>query len=149
MQTLLTAVVFTALDALWLGVAMSDFYKTELGTLARRAGEDFAPVWWAALAVYVVLVVGLMVFVLPRVEGRPRQALGLGALFGLVTYGTYDFTAYAVLEGWSLRMTLVDLVWGATICGLTSAAVTTVQPRLLTGDRSLPARPASTSPALR
>lgn len=131
LRVLLTTVIFAALDFLWLGVFMNGFYKTELGTMARLSGANFAPVWWAALAVYGVLVLGLLVFVLPRAEGNATRALGFGALLGLVAYGTYDLTAYSVLKGWSLRMTLIDMVWGASICGLTCALVTMIEPRLV------------------
>jgi uncharacterized membrane protein len=126
----LTTVIFAVLDFLWLGVFMNGFYKAELGAMARLSGADFAPIWWAALAVYAVLVTGLVVFVLPRAAGSPTRALGLGALQGLITYGTYDLTAYSVIQGWSLRMTLVDMVWGVSICGLTCALVAMVEPRL-------------------
>ena len=138
-QTVLTTIVFAALDAVWLGVAMNGFYKSELGSLARLSGSNFAPVWWAACVVYALLVVGLVVFVLPRATGQPARALGFGALFGGVAYGTYDFTAYAVLAGWSLRMTLVDLWWGAVICGLSAAVVTVVESRFDSVQASHPA----------
>ncbi|BCS34894.1 hypothetical protein TBR22_A41200 [Luteitalea sp. TBR-22] len=138
-QAVLTTATFAALDFLWLAVFMNGFYKTELGTLARLSGTDFSPVWWAAFAVYGVLVLGLVVFVLPRAEGHPGRALAFGALMGVVSYGTYDLTAYSVLAGWSLRMTLVDIAWGATICGLTSAVVTAVEPRLARSPQPRPA----------
>lgn len=139
LQVVLTTVVFAVLDFLWLGVFMNGFYKTELGTMARLSGSNFAPVWWAAFAVYAVLVIGLVVFVLPRSHGAPARALGFGALLGVVTYGTYDFTAYSVIAGWSLRMTLVDLAWGAVICGVSAAIVTALEPRLVRPS-SAPAR---------
>lgn len=131
LRIVLTTAIFAALDFLWLGVFMNGFYKSELGSLARLSGSNFAPVWWAACAVYAVLVTALVVFVLPRAAGSATRALGLGALQGLITYGTYDLTAYSVVQGWSLRMTMVDMAWGASICGLTCAVVTMLEPRLL------------------
>jgi uncharacterized membrane protein len=121
---LLTTLVFGALDALWLGVLMSDFYKRHLGDLARRAGPDFDPVWWAAILVYVVLITGVVAFVLPKAHADVPAALGWGALFGVVTYGTYDLTCQAVIRDWPVIMTAVDIAWGAT------AAVTAVDRRL-------------------
>jgi uncharacterized membrane protein len=129
LQVVLTTVVFAIMDFVWLAVLMNGFYKAELGSLARLSGADFAPVWWAAFAVYGVLVMGIVVFVLPRAEGQPWRALGFGALLGVVTYGTYDLTAYSVLNGWSLRMTFVDIAWGAIICGVSAALVTHLEPK--------------------
>jgi uncharacterized membrane protein len=122
LQAVLTTVVFAVMDFLWLGVFMNGFYKAELGAMARLSGANFAPVWWAALAVYAVLVLGIVVFVLPRTDGHAARALGFGALMGVVSYGTYDLTAYSVLAGWSLRMTVVDILWGMILSGLVSAA---------------------------
>jgi uncharacterized membrane protein len=139
LQALLTTVVFATLDFVWLGVLMNGFYKAELAGLARLSGANFAPVWWAALGVYGVLVMGIVVFVLPRAERQPWRALGFGALLGVVTYGTYDLTAYAVLAGWSLRMTVVDIVWGATICGVSAAVVTHLEPKFSPASAPQPA----------
>ncbi len=127
----LTTAVFLAMDFVWLGLLMPGFYKAELGALARVSGPDFAPIWWSAVAVYACLVAGIVVFVLPQAEGRPARALVLGAVLGIVTYGTYDFTAYAVLAGWSLRMTVIDVLWGAVICGVSSAAAIWLEPRVI------------------
>lgn len=118
----LTTAVFAFLDYLWLSVFMGDFYKQQLGDLARRNGPDFAPLWWAAVLVYVLLVVGLVAFVMPKARSL-AGALGWGALFGLVTYGTYDLTCQAVIRNWPVVVTAVDMAWGATICGLTACAV--------------------------
>jgi uncharacterized membrane protein len=35
----------------------------------------------------------------------------------LVVYGVYDLTNLAVLEEWSLRMTVADMIWGSVLSG--------------------------------
>ena len=49
------------------------------------------------------------------------RALGVGAFFGLVAYGTYDLTNLATLRNWPLPMVIVDLVWGAVLSGVSAA----------------------------
>ena len=39
---------------------------------------------------------------------------------GLVIYGVYDLTNYAVLRGWTLKVTLLDIGWGTFACGVLS-----------------------------
>lgn len=107
---------FLALDALWLGLVARGFYRRELGPLARRVGEEWAPVWWATAPVYLAIVGGLALFAVPKAS-TPLAALGWGALFGIVLYAVYDFTNYALVAGWSLKMALVDLAWGGFACG--------------------------------
>jgi uncharacterized membrane protein len=115
-----TLVLFMALDAVWLGVVMSDFYKGELGSLARRQGDALNPIWWAVVAVYMILPLGIIGFVLPRVsDASPVLSAALwGIVYGVITYGIYDLTNYATLDRWSLRYVVVDIAWGGAICGI-------------------------------
>ena len=50
-----------------------------------------------------------------------RDAVGRGALFGLVAYATYDLTNQATMRDWPWRVTLVDLAWGAFVTGASCA----------------------------
>jgi len=120
---LLVVLIFLAIDMTWLGVLMTSFYKTELGPLARRSGEALAPIWWAAALVYVLIPLGIVLFVVPRVspESLLSAALGWGFLYGIILYGVYDLTSYSLIANWPERMTLVDIAWGGSICAVVSA----------------------------
>jgi uncharacterized membrane protein len=48
------------------------------------------------------------------------HAVLFGALFGLVCYATYDLTNLAVAKDWPLLVTIVDLIWGATVAASVS-----------------------------
>ncbi|NCA97599.1 MAG: DUF2177 family protein, partial [Bacteroidia bacterium] len=45
------------------------------------------------------------------------------ALFGLVTYSTYDLTNFATLKKWPLNVTIADVIWGSFVSAATSIAV--------------------------
>ena len=78
----------------------------------------------AALATWAVIVTGIQVFVLPRAaQGTITVFLFWGALFGAITYSIYDLTNYALLKDWPLAVTVVDILWGAVICGLTAVCM--------------------------
>ena len=110
------------LDYLWLGLLMNGFYKAQLGTLARRSGDSFAPLWTPAILLYGLVVIAIAVFVVPRGAGSLLHAAAYGAFFGLVAFGVYDLTNYATLDRWPLALTVVDMAWGAFV----GAAVTVV-----------------------
>jgi uncharacterized membrane protein len=116
----LTVIVFLALDLTYLGYVMAGFYKSELGALARRSGDALSPVWWAAFVVYVLIPLGIVLFALPRVDGDRwlPSALSWGFVYGVVLYGVYDFTNYATLEQWPLKLTFADILWGGVLCSL-------------------------------
>jgi uncharacterized membrane protein len=59
------------------------------------------------------------------------HAVLLGALFGLVTYAAYDLTNLATLDGFPVKVALVDLVWGAVLCATVSATTYLASTRLI------------------
>ena len=104
-----TMIAGLAIDSIWLGVVARNLYKNQLGSLLAES-----PNWFAAIAFYLLFVVGVVVFAIaPAISaGSPWKALALGSLLGLVTYATYDLTNHATLKNWPLIITLVDLAWG-------------------------------------
>lgn len=124
-----TMVTLFVLDIIWLGFIAKQLYDDNIGMLLRKTNGVMAPIWSAAAMVYVFIAIGIVYFVLPKAEGEYLQALAVGALFGAVTYGIYDFTNYAILANWPFKLTIIDLIWGMVLCGLTSVVVTFLQNR--------------------
>jgi uncharacterized membrane protein len=116
---LITLPIFFAIDMIWLGFIAKDFYRENLGQLLSPNIN-----WTAAIIFYLLFIGGLVVFVIsPAVEKNSLvHALIYGALFGLITYATYDLTNLATLKDWSLTVTIVDLIWGMVL----SASVSTI-----------------------
>jgi len=116
---LITFLAFLTIDSLWLGLVAPSFYRSQIGYIMAET-----PNFFAAGLFYLVFVFGMVVFIVePGVrEGTLMQSVSRGALFGLVTYATYDLTNLATLEGWPVLLTVVDLTWGTVL----SAAVTLV-----------------------
>ena len=78
--------------------------------------------WAAAIIFYLLFIIGLVLFVItPALDKKSwLQALWMGALFGLITYATYDLTNLATLRNWPLLVTFVDLLWGAFLAAAVS-----------------------------
>lgn len=108
----------TVLDAVWLGLVAPAFYKKHIGFIMADK-----PNWFAAIAFYVLFVLGVTIFVVypgwKNVDSLAKIAL-LGALFGLVTYATYDLTNHATLKNWPKIVTFVDLLWGTALTAAVS-----------------------------
>jgi len=114
-----TATVFLAADFLWLSYASSAFYRPKLGELLSDN-----PNLTIAAVFYLVYAIGIVVFaVLPATAARSASmAIGLGALLGLVAYGTYDITNLATIRGWPASVSVVDLAWGVFVTSLAAAS---------------------------
>jgi uncharacterized membrane protein len=111
--------IFFAIDMVWLGFIAKNFYRDQIGFLMR---SDIN--WAAAIIFYLLFVVGLVVFVItPAIERKDwMHALLFGALFGLITYATYDLSNLATLKDWPLLVTIVDLAWGAVLAAAVSTS---------------------------
>jgi uncharacterized membrane protein len=104
--------VFFVIDMVWLVLVAKKFYQEQIGFLMK---PDIN--WFAAIIFYLLFIAGLVIFVIsPAVEKHSWvHALIFGALFGLITYATYDLTNLATLKDWPLLVTVVDLVWGTVL----------------------------------
>ncbi len=110
--------VFIVIDMIWLVLVARDFYKNQIGFLMRTDVN-----WLAAIIFYLLFIAGLVTFVIsPAIEKHSWvNALLYGALFGLITYATYDLTNLATLKDWPVLVTIVDLIWGSVLAASISA----------------------------
>ena len=114
-----TAIVFLALDVVMLKKVMYPLFSSNIGPMML---EDLR--MGPAAVFYLFYVVGVVWFVsIPALNvGSIAQAFFAGAVLGALAYGTYEFTNFATLKGWTAQMVMVDVIWGAVLTG-TSAAV--------------------------
>lgn len=113
LKTFLTAfAVFLGIDMLWLTVIAQKFYKSQIGHLMADKARLIP-----ALVFYLLFIGSMVYFVIvPALEHQNLTRLILSAaIFGLVTYATYDLTNMATLKDWPLLVTVVDLAWGTFI----------------------------------
>lgn len=113
----ITLISFLGIDSLWLGLVAPSFYRSQIGFIMAEN-----PNFFAAGIFYLLFVFGMVIFVVePAMKNESMvQNVMKGALFGLVTYATYDLTNFATLANWPLLVTVVDMLWGIVL----SAVVT-------------------------
>lgn len=116
--TVTVLVVMGVGDGVWLPLMTERFYRRELPALLAET-----PSWAPALGFYLLYAIATVVLVaLPAIEhGHSLPRVGAtGALLGLAAYGTYDLTNLATVRGWSARVTVVDMAWGASLTAVAS-----------------------------
>jgi len=120
--------VFVVIDMIWLVLVAKNFYQERIGFLMK---PDIN--WFAAIIFYLLFITGLIVFVIsPAIDRHSwSHAMFYGALFGLITYATYDLTNLATLKDWPLIVTVVDLVWGTVLAGSISVITYFVSNKVL------------------
>ena len=113
----ITFIIFLVIDFIWLGAVARNLYRDQLGFLMK---ENFNMT--AAFLFYMLFTLGIVFFVLNRALAISswQYALFAGMFFGLITYSTYDLTNLATIKDWPLTITVIDLIWGTFLGGLTS-----------------------------
>ena len=98
--------VMLALDSVYLYLTKSIF-----GQLVAKIQRTALELKWAgAVIVYALLAIGLYIFIL-----EPGKPLWQAALLGLVIYGVFDFTNYAMFKKYDLSIALMDMMWGSIL----------------------------------
>jgi uncharacterized membrane protein len=112
--------LFAGIDILWLTTMGAALYRSTLGDILLPAVR--MP---AVVAFYLLYPLGIVLLaVMPALRsGSAGTALIYGALLGLFTYATYDLTNFATLRNWTLKITVIDVVYGAVVVGVVTLLV--------------------------
>jgi uncharacterized membrane protein len=110
----LTAVVFMAIDAVWLVSMAPRLYQPTIGHLLAPQ-----PDLVAAAIFYAIYIAGMVVFTVrpQQPDVHLRDAAVRGGFFGFVAYATYDLTNQATMVNWPWMVTAIDLLWGTFLTG--------------------------------
>lgn len=112
-----SAAVFLILDAIMLTLVMKPLFTRHIGPLLAE------PIRIAPAALfYLAYVAGLVYLVsLPALKtGSPVVVPAL--IIGLMAYGTYEFTSWAVMRDWHWSMVVTDVTWGGFLTAFSSWA---------------------------
>ena len=73
--------------------------------------------YYSAIIVYLLVAFGLYYLVIQGTNNKDNIKKAI--IFGLVSYGVYDFTNGTVFKKWDFKLAIADTIWGGVLCGLT------------------------------
>jgi uncharacterized membrane protein len=111
---LVSAIVFVCLDAVYLNF-MKDYFNKQVQDVQ---GTKIQFNLLAALICYIFLIYGLNYFII-----RPKKSASDAFLLGLVIYGVYETTNWAIFTKWSPLSVIMDTLWGGILFWLTTTIV--------------------------
>ncbi len=125
----------------------ADKYKKE--TLAI-SNKPYTKRYYSAVAVYVALTLGIVVLVLPHINIEStttnkanntltssivsniiKNSILYGGIFGLTAYATFDFTTHFMFEGWTLRTSIIDTIWGGVLSSIVTILISLINVKYL------------------
>ena len=111
-QIIISAIAMLLLDAIYLST-FSEFFNNIVKTVqGSRIKFKFS----GAVLCYMLLIGGLYYFIISQ-----HKSVKDAFIFGIVIYGVYETTTYAILDKWSPWAVLLDTTWGGILFALTTA----------------------------
>lgn len=119
LQYILASILLLVLDIVWIMSFMGGQYNRMIPLIQKK---PMKPRIGFAILAYILMIVGLCLFVIPNIRKDYvlQDSLLYGFGFGLVLYGVYDFTAAAVISDWDLSLSVIDMLWGGFVYFLSS-----------------------------
>jgi uncharacterized membrane protein len=108
---LISGLIMLILDSIYLGTISKLFHELIAGI--QRTAMIINPI--GVIACYLFLILGLYYFIL-RTKKSPVDAF----LLGILIYGVFEATNYALFKKWPLHIAVIDTVWGGTLFALTT-----------------------------
>ena len=108
---LVSAIVLVSVDFIYLNT-IKDFFGKQIQIVQ---GSKLEVNLLGAILCYIFLIVGINYFII-----KPRKSVSEAFLLGLVIYGVYETTNYALLKNWSILTVIVDTLWGGILFATTT-----------------------------
>lgn len=117
-KIIISSITLLVLDFCWIGLFMGGQYNRMVPLIQ---GSKMVMNYYSATLAYLLMIVGLQVFVIPNINPRKllTSSLKYGFLFGIILYGVYDLTAGAVFKKWDFKLAIMDILWGGLVYFLT------------------------------
>jgi uncharacterized membrane protein len=106
-----SALTMIALDGLYLQTMKTSFSNQ----IIKVQGSPLVLKILPTIVCYMLLVFGLNYFIISK-----NQSLYAAFLLGIVIYGVYDATTYALITKWSPQLALIDTLWGGILMSTTA-----------------------------
>jgi uncharacterized membrane protein len=108
---LISAIIFVSLDYVYLSSIKNYF----LNQIKKVQGTPVSVNYLAIIICYIFLIIGINYFII-----KPKRSVQDAFLLGLVIYGVYETTNWALLKNWSVITVIIDTLWGGTLFALTT-----------------------------
>ena len=108
---LISAIIFISIDFIYLNLIKNYFYNQ----IKLVQGTEPKINFLGAALCYLFLIIGINYFII-----KPHKSVSEAFLLGIIIYGVYETTNYALLKNWSILTVFIDTLWGGILFASTS-----------------------------
>jgi uncharacterized membrane protein len=113
-ELVISALVMLGLDTAYISVIKNDYLNQIQDIQKTVPNVNMVGV----LLSYTLMIFGINYFIIQK-----NASILDAFLFGIVIYGIYDATAYALFSKWSVNLAIIDTIWGGILM-MTTAYLT-------------------------
>ena len=111
---LISAIIFISIDFFYLNF-MKKYFNKQIQDIQ---GTPIKMNFFATLLCYLFLITGLNYFII-----KPKRSVSDAFLFGIIIYGVFETTNWALFKQWSPITVIIDTLWGGVLFALTAKIV--------------------------
>jgi uncharacterized membrane protein len=111
---LVSAIIFITADFIYLNV-IKDYFNNQI---KRVQGSEVKVNFLGAAICYIFLIIGINYFII-----KPHKSVSEAFLLGLIIYGVYETTNYALFKNWSIITVIMDTLWGGLLFAFTTYVI--------------------------
>jgi uncharacterized membrane protein len=108
---LVSAILLVSIDFVYLKM-IKGYFSSQI---QRVQGSTMQINYLGAALCYILLIVGINYFII-----KPRKSVSDAFLLGIVIYGVYETTNYALFKNWNILTVIIDTLWGGLLFGSTT-----------------------------
>lgn len=103
---LISAILFVVIDYIYLNL-MKNYFTNQVKIIQ---GSPLQINFLGALLCYIFLIFGLNYFII-----KSNKSSYDAFLLGIIIYGVFETTNYALFRKWSIYTVIIDTLWGGTL----------------------------------
>jgi len=115
MDLVKTGILLVVIDSIYIGIVGQKFGKM---IEKIQGGKPMVFNMLGAIIAYVFLIIGLYVFII-----KEKQPIWKAFVLGLVIYGVYEGTNYAIIQEWKPWAVVLDTLWGGILFAITTKII--------------------------
>lgn len=115
-EIIISGITILCIDYIYLSSIKDYFFKM----MKKIQQKDVKVNYIGVILCYIFLLIGLNYFVLLNKKLNYNEKLINSFILGLVIYGVYETTNYALINNWDIKLILIDTFWGGLLLLLTT-----------------------------
>jgi uncharacterized membrane protein len=109
--TLISVITLITIDLIYLNV-VKRYFSDQIENIQKSPLEIN---YFGMCFSYVLIILGINYFIV-----EPRKSVFDAFLLGIIIYGVYETTNYALFKKWSFMTVILDTLWGGLLFAITT-----------------------------